>query len=47
LANKHFNTLLADTDERVIKKFGDHVEQKRYYGINEATVQAIGGGDIY
>jgi hypothetical protein len=46
LVDKHFITLLADSDPRVIKAFGDTVEGKRYYVINEASVQAIGGGDL-
>lgn len=46
LVNKDFNTLLPDTDARVIKQFGLNVEQTRYYIINEVAIQAIGGGNI-
>lgn len=46
LVNEDFNTLLSDKDERVIRFFGEHVEQRRYYAVNEASIQAIGGGDV-
>lgn len=44
LVDQYFNLHLSDYDGRVIRHFGEHVEQKRLYVVNEVCVQAIGAG---
>lgn len=46
LVDKYFNTLLADTDPRVIAQYGKYVEDRRLYVVHEVCVQAIGAGDM-
>jgi hypothetical protein len=46
LIDKHFNTLLADTNPRVIAKYGEFVEERRLYVVHEVCTQAIGAGDM-
>jgi len=38
--------LIADTDPRIIGKFGEFVEGRRLYVVEEFCLQAIGGGDL-
>lgn len=46
LVDKYFNTLIPDTDARILQHFGEFVEDRRLYVVNEFCLQAIGAGDI-
>ena len=46
LIDKNFNTLLDPRDRQVIQRFGSDSDNKRLFGINEITIQAIGSANM-
>jgi len=46
LVDKNLNTLLDPRDKEVIKRFGEHSDDRRLFIPTEICVQALGAGDM-